>query len=72
MQRLAVSVNEAAGALGVSAASIRRSIREGELRSIRFRDRVLVPVTEMQRVIQQEAEASADENDAQAQELTNA
>jgi excisionase family DNA binding protein len=71
MQKLAVTVNEAAGALGVSPASIRRSIREGELRSIRFRDRVLVPVVEMQRVIQQEGGAGHDENDAQAHGVTN-
>ena len=71
MQKLAMTVNEAAGALGVSPASIRRSIREGKVRSIRFRDRVLVPVVEMQRVIQHEGEAGDDENHAQAREMTN-
>jgi len=63
MQKLAMTVNEAAGALGVSPASIRRSIREGKVRSIRFRDRVLVPVVEMQRVIQHEGGAVGDENE---------
>ena len=49
--RLAVSVNEAAAALGLSASSIWKWISLGQLRAIRIGGRTLITAEELKRVL---------------------
>jgi excisionase family DNA binding protein len=51
MERLAYSVREAAAALGVSSRTIVREIQRGHLRAARVGKRVLVPQSELERLI---------------------
>jgi excisionase family DNA binding protein len=51
--RLAVKIREASELLGVSTSSIRRLIQRGEIQVIRKFRHPLVPVTELQKLINQ-------------------
>jgi predicted site-specific integrase-resolvase len=47
----AVSVHDAAGAIGISPTSMRRRIRDGTIRAVRIGGRVVVPTAEIARVL---------------------
>lgn len=47
----AVGIKEAAAALSVSADSLRRLIKRGTLRSSRIVKRVVIPITELDRLL---------------------
>jgi excisionase family DNA binding protein len=47
----ALGVGEVAALLGVHRSSVYRALRAGELRSVRFGGRVLVPVAEVERLL---------------------
>jgi excisionase family DNA binding protein len=49
--RLAYSVHEAAGALGLSASSIWKWISLGQLRAVRVGGRTLIPADELERIL---------------------
>lgn len=51
-KRLAVSVEDASAALGISRSRAYEVIRRGELRAIRLGGRLLVPWTELVRVVE--------------------
>jgi excisionase family DNA binding protein len=50
MEPLAVSVHEAARLLSVSPRSIRRWVKAGRVQAVRLSTRVLLPVTECERL----------------------
>lgn len=56
--RLALSLTEAAECLGISQAELRRSVLP-ELRTMRTRGRVFVPVRELQRWMEDREDASS-------------
>lgn len=47
----AISRNEAAHRLGVHRATVSRAIERGELHAVRFGRRVLIPVSEIERIL---------------------
>jgi len=49
--KLASSVNEAAEKLSVSRDSVVRAIQRGDLKAIRFGKRVLIPASELKRIL---------------------
>ena len=51
MNRLAVSLPEAAAALGISASHARRQARAGKIPVVRFGARMVVPVAELERLL---------------------
>lgn len=50
--RLALKVPEAAKAIGISRASMYQIVASGEVRSVRIGRRILIPVAELQRLLQ--------------------
>ncbi len=50
-ERIAYSVKEAAGALGVSQWMVREEIRAGRIKSIRLGVRILIPRRELERLV---------------------
>ncbi len=50
-ERIAYSVKEAAGALGVSQWIVREEIRAGRIKSIRLGARILIPRRELERLV---------------------
>jgi excisionase family DNA binding protein len=51
LKKLAFSVHEAAGALGLSASSIWKWISLGQLRAVRVGGRTLIPADELDRIL---------------------
>ena len=49
--KLASSISETAEKLGVSRDSVIRAIQRGDLKAIRFGKRVLVPTSELKRIL---------------------
>jgi excisionase family DNA binding protein len=52
MDRIAVSVEEAAESLGISRAHAFRLVERGELPTIRLGKRILVPIDRLQKLLQ--------------------
>jgi excisionase family DNA binding protein len=59
MERLAVDVREAARLTSLSAFTIRRRVKSGELRAVRVGRRVLIPVDALQKLVRDGARNSA-------------
>ena len=55
--RILLSVNEAARSLAMSRSSIYRLIRAGQIRTVRVTRRTCVPVTELQRFVNEQIAA---------------
>lgn len=51
LPRLALSIDEAAEALGIGRASVYRLIQIGDLRPVKLLSRTVVPMTELQRLL---------------------
>lgn len=57
MERQAIKVTEAAKALGVSRISLYRAIKNGELHTIKIGKMMLVPTSEIDRLLNKESAA---------------
>jgi excisionase family DNA binding protein len=55
VERLALSVSEAAAALGVSKDAIYDAVRSHELPAIRIRRRILIPLSALQQLLAEKA-----------------
>lgn len=56
-ERAAIGVDEFASAIGVSKFTVHRRIKDGSLRTVRFGRRVLIPASELARLLQAEGGA---------------
>jgi len=59
MARLTRTVVEAAAELGVHHLTLRKAIARGEIRAVRVGRRILIPKTEIERLLEGEVKAAA-------------
>ncbi len=67
MQKLAVRVREAASLIGLKEPTVRAYIRKGKIRAVKVGRAVLVPVSELERLVREGVPAH---EDAEAEEAT--
>jgi excisionase family DNA binding protein len=58
MARLTESVDEAARMIGVHPLTLRKAIARGEIRAVRVGRRILIPTTEIERLLQGDAKVA--------------